>query len=386
VPAPDEVQRSSALADADRTSGLVFVASRAGQLAFSALMLASDRRRFSNPRTQAAVWAALAVESGWLARRVVTRSRYEDRIGMWVDTVTTSAALLASKGGLSEGAAPWAKNPAIGAAIGASSCPRGGESAAAVATVCTAALLTGLRSRGRDAHVAGRALAFNDAVSWSGMSAASRVYLQAHHRYAEERDQADELAVERSAAAAAQAERSRQHEALHRVTIDMLGRIAATANLAEARSIAGAEAARLRYALRAEGRLPQGLDEALESASQEASAMGVRVELVTAELEASAEPAAIAAVRTAVSLVLTAAHEFGGATRAVIRAHSADGEVHVTVRDRGCGFDQKAGSEYAARIADAAAVLEPLGGRWSVWSEPGSGVRMDLHVPSVDGG
>ena len=385
MPAPGEVHRSSALADAGRTSGLVFVASRAGQLAFSALMLASDRRRFSNPRAQAAFWLGLAAESGWLGRRIVARGRYDDRLGMWVDTVATSAALLASQGGLSEGAAPWAKNTAIGAAIGASSSRRGGEAGAVVATVCSAALLTGMRSRGRDAHVAGGALAFNDAVSWSGMSAASRVYVQAHHRYAEQRDQADELAVERSAAAAAQAERSRQHEALHRVTIDMLGRIAATASVAEARSIAGAEAARLRYALRAEGRLPQGLDEALETATQEAGALGVRVELVTAELDATAEPAVAAAVRTAVSMALVAAHGFGAAKRAVIRAHSADGEIHVIVRDRGSGFDPESGGDYADRIAAAAGVVERLGGRASVWSEAGAGVRLELHLPSADG-
>ncbi|HEX4016428.1 MAG TPA: ATP-binding protein [Frankiaceae bacterium] len=385
MPAPDQVHRISALADAGRTSGLVFVASRAGQLAFSALMLASDRRRFSNPRSQAAFWLGVAAESAWLTRRILARGRYEDRLGMWVDAATTSAALLASQGGLSEGAAPWAKNMAIGAAMGASGSPLRGEARAVVASVCSAALLTGMRSRGRDAHVAGRALAFNDAVSWSGMFAASRVYVQAHHRYAEQRDQADELAVERSAETAAQAERSRQHEALHRVTIDMLGRIADTADVTEARAIAGAEAARLRYALRAEGRLPQGLDEALESASQEAGALGVRVELVTAELEATAEPAAAAAIRTSVSMALTAAHELGAARRAVIRAYSADGEVHIIVRDHGAGFDPDSGGAYGARIAEAASVVEQLGGRVSVWSDPGSGVRLELHIHSADG-
>ena len=385
MPAPHGLDRISALADAGRTSGLIFVASRAGQLAFSAVMLASDRRRFSNPRIQAGFWLGLAAESSWLSRRIVARGRYEDRLGMWVDAVATSAALLASQGGLSEGAAPWAKNMAIGAAIGASSSNRSAEAGAVVATVCSAALLNGMRSLGRDAHVAGRALAVNDAVSWSGQSAAARVYVQAHHRYAEQRDQADELAVERSAAAAAQAERSRQHEALHRVTIDVLRRIAATAGVAEARAIASAEAARLRYALRAEGRLPQGLDEALETSSQEAGALGLRVELVTAELDATVEPVVVAAVRTAVSMALRAAHEFGAAKRAVIRAASAAGEVHITVRDHGNGFDPAAGGDYPARIAEAARVVEPLGGRASVWSAAGSGLRLELHVPSADG-
>ena len=285
---------------------------------------------------------------------------------------------------MAPGAAPWTKNVAIGAAIGASSAPRRRDAIAAVSTLCTAGLLAGLREGGRDAPVAGFGLAFNDAVSWAGMSAASRVYLNAHRNYARLRDQADALAVERSAAAAAQSERGRQHEALHRVTIDALRKIAASADLSTARVVARAEASRLRYALRAEGRLPQGLDEALAEIADELGETGFAVELVTAELETDLDGAGLAAVRTALASALSAARELGRARRAVVRARSQDGDVRITVRDHGAGFDPGATGPYSERIEAVAALLEPIGGELTVWSEPGEGVRLDLRIAAAD--
>ncbi len=304
---------------------------------------------------------------------------------MWVDTLTSGTAMLVSARGLSAGAAPWTKNVVIGAAIGASSATRRRDAVAAVGALCAGGLLTGLRKRGRDAPVAGFGLAFNDAVSWAGVSAASRVYLNAHRTYARLRDQADELAVERSAAVAAQAERGRQHEALHRVTIDALRKIAGSADLSAVRVVARAEASRLRYALRAEGRLPQGLDEALADLADEMAEVGFAVELVTAELDTDLDAAAAAAVRTALVQGLSAARELGAARRAVVRARSDEGDVRITVRDHGAGFDPAADGPYAERVAAMAATLEAIGGELDVWSEPGEGVRLELRVASAQG-
>ncbi len=349
-------------------------------------MLANDRRRFTRLRTQAAIWTALAAESVWLSRRILRAGRYEDAPAMWADTLTSGAAMLVSSRGLSAGAAPWTKNVAIGAAIGASSAARSRDAVAAVSTLCVAGLLTGLGKRGRDAPVAGVALAFNDAVSWAGVSAASRVYLNAHRRYALLRDEADELAVERSAAVAAQAERGRQHEALHRVTIDALRAIARSTQMSAARAIARAEASRLRYALRAEGRLPQGLDEALADVADEMVEAGFQLELVTAELDADLAAAAVSAVRTALASALTAAREIGGARRAVVRARSEDGDVRISIRDHGAGFDPGLAGPYSERVEAITALLESIGGDLTVWSEPGEGVRLDLRIASSRSG
>jgi hypothetical protein len=376
---------TDALADAGRVAGRVFVGARAGQLLFSALMVANDRQRFTRLGTQVGVWTALTAESVWLSRRILRAGRYEDPAGMWVDTLSSASALLVSARGLSAGAAPWTKNVVIGAAIGASSAPRRPDAVAAVSTLCAGGLLAGLGKRGRDAPVAGFGLAFNDAISWAGVSVASRVYLKAHRNYARLRDQADGLAVERSAAAAAQAERGRQHEVLHRVTIDALRKIAAAADMSAVRAVARAEASRLRYALRAEGRLPQGLDEVLSELADEMAAAGFSVELVSAELESDIDSSAVAAVRTALAAGLSAARELGSARRAVVRARTDGGDIRVTIRDHGSGFDPTSNGPYAERVEAIAASIAAIGGELTVWSEPGEGVRLDLCVPSAGG-
>ena len=246
--------------------------------------------------------------------------------------------------------------------------------------------MTGLRAGGRDAHVSGLALAFNDAVSWAGTHIASRSYLNAHRRYARLRDEADALAVASASASAAEAERSRQQEVLHQVTIGVLASIAGSTDLGPARAAARGETARLRYALRTGGRVPQDLDRALAEIAGTASARGMRVELVTAELGQVPWTAATAALRTAVQRALDVALEFGGASRAVVRAVSANDLVTVTVRDHGRGFRPGVGSDYESRLLTIRELLEPSGGEIMTWSEPGSGVRVTLAISAGDGG
>jgi len=363
------------------------MAARGGQLVFSALMLANDRRRYDRPLLQAEVLAGLVIESGWLSRRLVRARGYDDRLGVWVDCVSAAAALLISQRGLgTQGAAPWAKNVAIGAAIGAASTRRACDTAGTVGTLCAAAIATGLRARGRDAHVAGLALSVNDAVSWAGTHVASRFYLNAHRRYARLRDEADALTVERAAASASEAERSRQHERLQQVTIGVLDGIAASAELGPAQAAARREAARLRYALRTGGRVPQGLDGVLAEIAEASAARGLRVELVTAELGTVPVTRATAALAVATERALDAARELGGASRAVIRAISANGTVTVIVRDHGRGFQPGAGSAYESRLLTIRDPLQSSGGEFMTWSEPGHGVRVTLDISAGDGG
>ena len=363
------------------------MAARGGQIVFSALMLANDRRRYDRPLLQAAALAGIVVESGWLSRRLIRARGYDDRFGVWVDCVSAATALLISQRGLgTQGAAPWAKNVAIGAVIGAASTRRTSDTVGTVGTLCAAAIATGLRARGRDAHVAGLALSVNDAVSWAGTHVASRVYLNAHRRYARLRDEADALTVERSAASESEAERTRQHELLHQVTIGVLGSIAASAELGPAQAAARSEAARLRYALRSGGRVHQGLDRALAEIAETASARGMRVELVTAELDTVPATRATAALGAATARALDAARELGGASRAVVRAVSADGTITVIVRDHGRGFQPGAGSDYESRLLTIRDLLRPCGGELMTWSEPGNGVRVKLDISAGDGG
>jgi hypothetical protein len=251
--------------------------------------------------------------------------------------------------------------------------------------LCAAAIATGLQARGRDAHVAGLALAVNDAVSWAGSHVAARSYLKAHRRYARLRDEADALTVERAAASASEAERSRQRELLHQVTVSVLGAIADSAELRLAEAAARGEAARLRYALRSGGRVPRGLDGGLAEVAEAVSAAGMRVELVADELAAIPGSKATAALQAATQRALDVARELGGARRAVVRAVSASGTVTVTVRDHGRRYQPGAGSDYERQLLTIQDLLAPSGGVITTWSEPGSGVRVTLSVSAGDG-
>jgi signal transduction histidine kinase len=379
---PDDAE-----AQAERIASLVFMAGRGGQIIFSALMLANDRRRYDRPLLQAAALAGVVVESAWLSRRLLRARRYDDRLGVWVDCLSAAGAVLISQRGLGTGdAAPWAKNIAIGAAIGAASTRRPVDTAGTVGTLCAAAITTGLRAGGRDAHVAGLALSVNDAVNWAGTHIASRSYLSAHRRYARLRDEASALTVERAAASASETERSRQHELLHQVTVSVLHGIAGCAELSLAEAAARGEAARLRYALRTGGRVPRGLDWALAEVAEAQSAQGLRIELVTAELGTVPGTQATAALRLATQAALDAARTLGGSTRAVVRAVSTSDTITVTVRDHGRGFQPCAGSDYESQLLTIRDLLTPCGGTITTWSEPGGGVRVTLEISARHGG
>lgn len=374
-----------AQAQAERIASRVFIAGRAGQIAFSALMLANDWRRYDRPLVQAATLAGVVAESAWLGRRLIRAGRYDDRLGVWVDCLSAAAALLVSQAGMGErDAAPWAKNIAIGASIGAASTRRTTDTLGTVGALCAAAIGTGVRARGRDAHVAGISLAVNDAVSWAGTHVAARSYLNAHRRYARLRDEADALTVERAAAAAAQAERSRQHKVLHKVTADVLAEIAGCDELGAAQATARGEVERLRYALRTGGQVPRGLHSDLGQITELMALRGLRVELITAELGTVAETGATEALRMAAQQALETAQDCGGAGRAVMRVLSTNDTVTVIVRDHGAGFEPGAGSGGESRLLALGDLLEPWGGTATIWSQPGGGVRVTLRIPAGD--
>jgi signal transduction histidine kinase len=361
----------------------IFVAARAGQLAFSALMVAGDRRRYRQPWAQVALLAAAAAEGAWLGRRVLRAGRYEDSAAMWADTVFSAAGLLTCEAGLRDGeGAPWMKNIAIGAALGTTSSQRRGDSVAAMAVLSSAAALAGLRAGGRDAHVAGPALAANDIISWIGMSAAARIYVESHRRSARLRDAADALAVERAAEAASQDERARQQRRLHRVTVDALHALAGADDRESAARMARHEAARLRHALRTRGDAPSDLDARLCDIAEAVAEHGIRVELVTVEHAGGLDRDAADAVGDAVLGALIAAHELGQAERAVVRAVTEEGRVAVTVRHHGAGFKSGDGSLYEARLAELAGPVRAVDGHIEVWSAPGRGVRVTVDVPA----
>jgi signal transduction histidine kinase len=375
----------TALEQAERSLAIAYLATRAGQLVFSTLMVAADRKRFKHPKLQLALLGAAAAESAWFGYRLVRAGRYRDRTVMWTDTVSAAAGLIACEAGLgAQVAAPWMKNMVIGAALGAASADSATERTAAIGLLGAAGVWSGVHAQGRDAHVAGLMLALNDLVSWSGQYAAARLYVESQRRDARLRDEADALAVERARVTAAETERIRQHQLVHRATLDALQAIAHSTDRTDATARARKEAARLRHVLRTRGEIPTGLESALLEVAAEAATLGVRVELVSVELSAEATPSAADAVCNAVRDAIAATREYDHVDRAVVRASGAGAELSVTFRSQGPGFVVEGGSAYERDVTRSTTRLREAGGTLEVWSKPGRGVRITIVVPAVE--
>jgi signal transduction histidine kinase len=302
---------------------------------------------------------------------------------IWTDTVFCAFGLIACEAGLDHGhGAPWMKNLVIGSGMGSSCSERPLERLSAMGVLSTAGLWSGVRAKGRDAHVSGWELAVNDIVNWFGSHAAFRIYVEAHRRYARLRDQADTLALERATARASEAERSRQHRQVHRATADALRSIAECRDANDAISLARSEAGRLRTILQSRGETPalvQGLHEAIETLPDS----GVRVEMVMTELIAEPPSEVVAAVQKTVHLLLLAALKFDRPERVVVRATSQDDNAMVTVRYQGFGFTPGGGSDYESCVMQLASSVAEVGGSADIWSAEGRGVRLTMVTPVV---
>jgi signal transduction histidine kinase len=373
-----------ALRDAELAVARVHVAERAGQLLFSALMLANDRRRFKRPLLQWALLGAATCESAWLATRLLRRGTYRDRAALWVDTTFAALGLIVCQAGLGEGdGAPWMKNVAIGAAHGCAGFDDGVERFAATCVLGSAAMWCGTRPAG-EAQTAGLMLGFNDVVNWAGQQVAARIYVSAHRRYAVLAEEATAVTVARATEASAEAERSRQHQRLHATTVDVLRELARVDDVEVATGIARREAMRLRHALRTRGDRRFTLDLALQDACESVAAGGLSVDLVTSELDSDVTLEAAEALRHAVELSLSAAREVDRVRRAVVRAANDSSTVTVTIRHQGDGFEIGAGSAYETRLRAITTGLAAAGGVDEIWSAAGRGVRVTLRVPRVE--
>ncbi len=379
-----ELGERTAAEQAERAIARTFVAARIGQLAFSAFMVIGDRRRFRRPRLQVALLIGSVIESAWLGYRILRADHYRDRTAMWIDAAWSAGGLMACELGLDpEDGAPWMKNLAIGAAIGAGASEERVDRAGILAVLGLAATVAGVRAKGRDAHVAGLALAVNDIINWTGSHAAVSTYVGAHRRQARLQDDADRLALENATRAAAQSERTQHHQLVHHRTVEVLQEMARSHDERAVADMARREAGRLRHILRGGGDMPTDLDRALRQVAETAEGEGLHIELVTAELLAGVAPDGIGPIRDAVELSVVSAREFAGAERGVVRAAGESGWVTVTIRHHARGFSPGDGSPYDRCLSGLSRIVEPIGGRAEVWSEEGRGVRVTLMVPAA---
>lgn len=108
---------------------------------------------------------------------------------------------------------------------------------------------------------------------------------------------------------------------------------------------------------------------------------GLRVEVTAVDEPSDLSPAAVQALTGAVGEALTNAAKHGDAHRAVVYVEPGDGEVFVSVKDDGSGFDPATVTEGVGLRRSIRGRLEDVGGRVELDSRPGRGTEVRLWVP-----
>ncbi len=338
---PDGIAQQSSSDEIERAIALVFSAAKVGQLIFSGLMVLADWRRYKKPWLELGLFVGAVAETAWLLDRTLKPKVQGGRLYARLDAGFAVLGLLACRTGLADRGANWMKNLAIGAVMGAATSESSKEAAALVAAVSSGAIVVGLRPMGRDAHLGGAALAFNDAISWTGIHVAARSYVLSHRRYAVSLDRAGNALAAQARRAAVDAERVRQHRELHDGAVRVLRKLSSVGDVDEAVLLAGREAGRLRSALTSDRMRVPCLAASLRlMLAEERSSSGLRVELVDAELTADVNAAAAETITEVLRQAFALAAGQRGANRVVVRVRSTGDLVVITLRFHGQGMAQ----------------------------------------------
>jgi signal transduction histidine kinase len=144
----------------------------------------------------------------------------------------------------------------------------------------------------------------------------------------------------------------------------------------------GRQTSDIRVALRHDQHVPgAGLTAPLEGLVEEFMGRGLRVRLVTAELDADPPIPVTQALVGATHEALANVAKHAGVQQAVVRVASTDGGVEVTVRDHGCGFDPGRPAGGFGIAESIVGRMRDVDGRATVWSAPDNGTRVSLWGP-----
>lgn len=139
----------------------------------------------------------------------------------------------------------------------------------------------------------------------------------------------------------------------------------------------------IRIALRHDEHAPgAGLAAPLEALVEEFMARGLRVRLVTAELDADPPVLVAQALVGATHEALANVVKHAQVQQAVVRVASTDGGVEVTVRDHGRGFDLDRPAGGFGIAESIVGRMRDVGGRATVWSAPDRGTRVIVWGPA----
>ena len=137
----------------------------------------------------------------------------------------------------------------------------------------------------------------------------------------------------------------------------------------------------LRRAIAGEELRTTGLVAGLEELADEFANRGLKVELVTVEVEDEPELSVAEALREASREALTNAAKHARVSRVVVRAVSARDGVEVTIRDQGAGFDSSAPKNGFGIDNSIIRRMAEVGGKAEISSTPGRGTRIALWAP-----
>jgi signal transduction histidine kinase len=181
-------------------------------------------------------------------------------------------------------------------------------------------------------------------------------------------------------------ERARALRALHDTALQTLGLIAQRATAADeppaerlrqVRGLALGQASELRAALQQDDTRVEGdLLGELQVLAQGFCQRGLRVELVTAELDAEPPAPVTQALVGAAREALTNTAKHAGVAHAVVRASSSARGVEIVVRDQGRGFDPTVVTDGFGLDHSIRQRMSEVGGGAEIWSAPGRGTRI----------
>jgi signal transduction histidine kinase len=138
----------------------------------------------------------------------------------------------------------------------------------------------------------------------------------------------------------------------------------------------------IRVVLRHDQQVPgAGLTGPLEALVEEFMGRGLKVRLVTAELEADPPILVAQALLGATQEALANVAKHAGVQQAVVRVASTDSGVEVTVRDHGRGFDPDRPAGGFGIAQSIVGRMRDVGGRATMWSAPDRGTRVSLWGP-----
>jgi signal transduction histidine kinase len=373
----------SARPGVERMLATTFFAVRGVHVIQGLTCVASGRRAYRRPGVAVATEAAAIVELGLLAWRS-TRSDQYDALAARADVAFGLVGLVA----LAAATEPsdrtaslnWMLPLTVGSTLGSAVLDTMSEGVITSALLgATYALTTAdaIREGG------GRgATATANALSYPGFFVVATLVVRLARRMAAEVDQARHDAVEQGARLAAEAATNREHRLLHDSALQTLEAIAsgAVTDPAVVRRHAEREASALRYALSGGLAAPGGVVARLAQLVEEFADRGLRVQLVTDDLETE-PPARIAdALCEATREALTNVVKHAGVDGTIVRVTDDEGSWRVTVRDRGVGFDPEKEQRGFGLDHSITERLAEVGGFSRVTSSPGQGTKVEMWV------